>query len=403
MVRRGRGVPDAPLVSAVILAVDGSDRARRCLDSLPDGCTTVPMEAIVVSNGLGPCARRPLEQRDDVVLVHSRVNLGFAAGGNLAAKVARGRYLFFLNDDSTLEPGCVDRLIWTADRHPRAGAIGPRILSTDGLLQEAGSILWNDGHATHVGKGLPAGAIEYGYLRRVDYVSANGLLVRRSAWEAVQGFDERYFPAYFEDSHLAMSLRRCGLEVLYEPRARIVHAEGQSTSSRYRSFLMNRNRRRFVSAWSTELNHFDQRPGRYDSIAIEHAINLARGMPPRVVVSVLHDNGGSRWDLVERLAEDGWAVTVALGAGLSDPPPAHATSMVELGVDLRRLDVDRVLELIGTDVEAVVAPAPRGCRNRADGSVLPFVDYRQDEREALNPEMALRRVARRRPLGRHLD
>ena len=83
----------------------------------------------------------------------------------------------------------------------------------------------------HVGAGLPADSTAYGYVRYADYISANGLLVDRHAWDAVGGFDERYFPAYYEDVDLCLALLDHGYRVAYEPRARLQHLESQSTST----------------------------------------------------------------------------------------------------------------------------------------------------------------------------
>ena len=92
-------------------------------------------------------------------------------------------------------------------------------------------MLWSDGWVAHVGAGLPADSTAYQYVRYVDYVSANGLLVDRQAWDAVGGLDERYFPAYYEDVDLCLALWDHGYRVAYEPRARLRHLESQSTST----------------------------------------------------------------------------------------------------------------------------------------------------------------------------
>ncbi len=382
-VRRGSDCPEAPVVSVCILVLTDPGMALGCLESLHRSGCGVEAETVVVANGVPPGARAPLEAREDIVLVRSGTNLGFAGGNNLAGGVARGRYLLFLNDDSTIEPGCIDRLVATAERHAGVGAVGARILAADGSLQEAGSVLWDDGHATHVGRGLSGGTWAFSYVRDVDYVSANGLLVRRDAWEEVGGFDERYYPAYFEDADLCMAIRRRGHRVLYEPRARLRHLESQSTSPRYRNFLMSRNRRRFIAKWADELALFYRRPGRADSQAIERSINRARGMPPRVLVTTSAGAGGpevATAPLVEALATTGWAVTVAAPAGVGEgdrPEPVAADTLVDLGVDVRRQDVAGVLADVGAEFEAIVASEPPTGRSaqvlRTDGTPVPWI------------------------------
>lgn len=279
-VRRGTRVPVAPRVSVCVLVIADPTLALECLDSLGPAARSGEAETVVVANGTPEPARRVLEERQDIVLVRSGTNLGFAGGNDLAAAVARGRFLLFLNDDSTVEAGFIDRLVATAEDDPSIGAVGGRILSADGTLQEAGSVLWNDGWADHVGRGLAAGTPAFSYRRDVDYVSANGLLVRRDAWEAVGGFDRRYFPAYYEDVDLCLALRGHGYRVVYEPRARLRHLESQSTSSRYRNFLLIRNRRRLVDKWSAALNQLEARPPTVDDAVVDRAVHRARGFRP---------------------------------------------------------------------------------------------------------------------------
>jgi GT2 family glycosyltransferase len=361
-------VPSVPVVSVCVLVLSDTALVTDCLASLTTTVRKGETEFVVVANGTSDGARQVLEERDDIVLVRSGTNLGFSGGCNLAAEVARGRYLVFLNDDSTVEAECIDQLVVTAESDRSLGAVGSRILSSDGSLQEAGSVLWSDGSTAHVGVGLPAGSTAYSYLRDVDYASANGLLVRREAWDAVGGFDEIFFPAYLEDVDLCMALRRHGYRVVYQPRARIRHLESQSTTTSYRRFLMQRNRRLFAEKWPTELIRFDDRPREVDATAVDRAVHLARGSPRRLVVAI--GTGGrapdGMWSVTEELADAGWAVTVAL------TPARHGHSshpvesdrmgrLSDLGVDVHHGSVRDLFAKSGADFEAVVvAGGPAG-------------------------------------------
>ncbi len=260
-VYRGASVPSQPTVSVCILLLDDVDLGRQCLDALrlPGGCPS-GTELVVVANGTSPDRLDGLGGRDDLVLVVSPVNLGFGGGCNLAADIAGGTYLVFLNDDSQVQSGCIGALVDAASSDPAIGAIGSCLLSEDGTVQEAGSVLWRDGSAAHVGAGSPRDAHVGGSARDVDFSSANGLLVRHEAWDLVGGFDERYYPAYFEDVDLCLALAWSGFRVRYEPRAKVVHLGSQSTSPAFRAFLLDRNHRRFVDKWKAGLDRFDPRP-----------------------------------------------------------------------------------------------------------------------------------------------
>jgi GT2 family glycosyltransferase len=324
-------------VSVCVLVLTDPTLALHCLDSLAAASVDHAVETIVVANGTSEEALSVLESRDDIVLVRSGTNLGFAGGNNLAADLARGRFLLLINDDSTVEEGFVNRLVATAEADPTIGAVGGRILGADGSLQEAGSVLWRDGWATHVGLGLGPDTRAFDYVRDTDYVSANGMLVRRTAWDAVGGLDERYFPAYYEDVDLCLALHHLEFRVVYEPRARLRHLESQSTPRRYRDFLLVRNRRLLVEKWTGDLDRLDDRPSVIDESAIERSIHRARGQPPRLLV-VAEGAGGSGadlWEVAARLASEGWAVTVSSADPDSDPDRStRADRMADLGVDV---------------------------------------------------------------------
>ena len=114
----------------------------------------------------------------------------------------------------------------------------------------------------------------------MDYASANGLLVTRRAWDAVGGFDERYFPAYFEDVDLCLALAAQGFRTRYEPQARVIHRGSQSTSSVYRGFLLTRNQGKLIEKWGRSLDYFEPPPrkdsGRLFDAAVERAIKRVR-------------------------------------------------------------------------------------------------------------------------------
>lgn len=301
------------VVSFVILVLDRVDLLEGCLTTV-GASTSLPSEVVVVANGTPEAALSGIGQRHEIQLVRSDVNLGFAGGCNLAAELAVGDHLVFVNDDSRLDPGCVDHLVRRALGEPTAGAVGSRIAAGDGSLQEAGGIIWSDGTTAHVGRDLPTGDTTYLTPREVDYCSANGLLVRRSAWDAVGGFDEAYYPGYYEDADLCMKLRAHGLSTVYEPTATLVHLETQSSSPSFRRFLMDRNRRTFRSRWAKVLADHPAPPVTDRRGAIDRRVAAGRTLealdpdapwPARVVreedATPTPTGAATRWDELDLL------------------------------------------------------------------------------------------------------
>jgi hypothetical protein len=90
----------------------------------------------------------------------------------------------------------------------------------------------------------------------------------------VGGLEERFYPAYYVDVDLSMALRQRGFSVLYQPKSRIKHHRGASSSARFRTFVSARNRRLFLSKWSAALELYDP-PDPDSEIAIAKALNRA--------------------------------------------------------------------------------------------------------------------------------
>ena len=280
-----------PRVSVFVLTQKDAGLLAGCLTSLAQQLpASIPAEVLVLCNGAAPevVAFAQRQVTGARVLV-SPVNLGFGGGNNRLAREARGELLLLLNDDAEVEPGWLEPLVQTLDEHPRAAAVGSRILFPDGRVQEAGSVLFDDGSTAPVGRGLPAGSGAWSFRRRVDFTSANSLLLRACAYAEVGGFDEDYYPAYYEDLDLALALRAAGWSWLYDGRSRIRHQESASTTTHYKHWLFARNVERVRSKWAESLQDQLPRPAGGGPDGPEPAsllpgIDRARGSLPKVLV-----------------------------------------------------------------------------------------------------------------------
>jgi GT2 family glycosyltransferase len=142
----GRGLARAPRraatageridVSVCIVNWNCRDLLRACLASLRAGHRGVAAEVIVIDNASGDGAADMVEREfPEVVLHRNAANVGFARANNQAAELSRGRYLFFLNNDTAVPPGTLHRLIDFCESHPGVGMVGPRLRDAAGRTQ----------------------------------------------------------------------------------------------------------------------------------------------------------------------------------------------------------------------------------------------------------------------------
>ncbi len=202
-----------------------------CLSSIADTCAEHDIEVIVIDDCSPSPAQTELAKVEGVKFIRNETNLGFLRSCNRAVEAARGEYIVILNNDIILTPGWLQAMRDVFDSKKNVGMVGAKLIYPDGVLQEAGGIVWRDGSAWNVGRNDDASKPEYNYLREVDYCSGACLMLRREFWNSLGGFDERYVPAYYEDTDLAFRVRDAGKRVIYQPRAVVVHFEGRSSGT----------------------------------------------------------------------------------------------------------------------------------------------------------------------------
>lgn len=242
--------PEAPDVSVVVLAFRRVDVLERCLRALAEHRSAASFEVVVVANGASVPVRTFLDRHvEGGVAVRARVNLGFAGGCNHGVAASKGRHVVLLNDDAVVEPGFLDALVAAVERRPRIAVVGALVLFPDRSVQDAGGVIGEDGMPAVVGRGSDERAAIATEPRQVDYVSGCAVLVRREAWDAVGGMDERFYPAYFEDVDLCLRLRSAGWETWFEPEAKVLHDESASSDLVLKSLAWDWNKARFLLRW----------------------------------------------------------------------------------------------------------------------------------------------------------
>jgi len=202
---------------------------RTCIESLL--ATATGADILVIDNASTDDSLEHAEGfQKRVDFVRNSVNRGFAAAVNQAFQTSATAYVLILNPDIRVLPGSVQLLEEFMDSHPRAAAVGgyvgekylPREFPSIG-----GLILENLGAGRAVGHGAP--------LRKeaisVDQPAAAALMIRRDAHEEAQGFDEQFYPAWYEDVDFCRRVKAQGWEIFFLPAAEFLHSGGYSAET----------------------------------------------------------------------------------------------------------------------------------------------------------------------------
>jgi len=234
-------------VSAVIVNYNARAHLTECIRTLrADGHTEIVVADNASSDG---SLEAVVAAGPEVTAFSTGSNLGFGTAANRGVARTSGEFVMILNPDTLVEPGTTKALVAALEHDEGLAAVGPRVDTPDGNLYPSARRFPRLGVAAgHAFLGLVRPSNRYSRRYRmldwdhteagdVDWVSGTCLLVRRSAFEALGGFDERYF-MYVEDVDLCWRLREAGWRVGYEPGGRVVHTIGASSElAPYRMIL----------------------------------------------------------------------------------------------------------------------------------------------------------------------
>lgn len=253
---------DNPLVSIVIPVYNQFEFTYCCVESIIKNSGDISYE-ILIGNDCSTDLTTQIEQIiPGVRCITNEKNLRFVLNCKNAAKYAKGTYLLFLNNDTQVQPNWLEPLVTLIESADDIGMVGSKLVYPDGTLQEAGGILWRDGSAWNYGNRQNPALPEFNYVKEVDYISGAAIMLPRALWEEIGGFDERFVPAYCDDSDLAFTIRKMGYRVMLQPQSVVVHFEGVSngtdTSSGQKQYQVV-NMKKFYEKWKDvlEAEHFE--------------------------------------------------------------------------------------------------------------------------------------------------
>ncbi len=252
--RLKRDILDRPKISIIIPTKDRIDLLRRCIESIQNRSSYDNYEIIIVDNmsqeeetaayldGLGKSYR--------IIKFNEKFN--YSKLNNYAAEFARGEHLLFLNNDiEVLNSDWLEAMLEQSQRD-EIGCVGAKLLYPDRKIQHVGVVVGWGGRAEHIYKWLHSNDIGYmGHfvsIRNYSAVTAACMMLRKSIFNEVGGFDER-FEIGFGDVDLCLRVRELGYENLFTPYAELLHYE---SATRGRSFSFDphpNDTKRFIERW----------------------------------------------------------------------------------------------------------------------------------------------------------
>lgn len=281
-----------PRVAIIILNWNNAADTLQCLNSVRQQSYD-NLLTIVVDNASEDESVRQIRMAypDTAVIVNHR-NLGYAEGNNVGMAYALGLhpqvdYLCILNNDTTIAPDFIARLVATAESDPTIGIVGPKMYTMEPanqLFAAGSSIDWQQGRLNHRGIGWRESAESFfPQSADVDFIVGCGVLIRRGVLEEIGLFDTRYF-LNFEDVDLCMRVRVAGYRVYYEADAHLWHrvsaslGQGSPRNTYYmvrNAFLFFGTHRKRPQRWWTHGRVLVRTSGHVAVWTVKHAGELA--------------------------------------------------------------------------------------------------------------------------------
>ena len=286
--RQSRAPRRGPLVSVVVPTRDCVALLRTCVEGVLSDTRYAPLELIVVDNGSEEAETldylRQLEERPRCRVLRDPSPFNFSALVNLGVRAARGEFACLLNNDIEVIRGDWLAQMVRQARHADVAAVGAMLYYPDDTIQHGGVMLGVGGVAGHMHHRVARG--DPGYMQRAFHpqelsaVTGACMLVRRSAFDAVGGFDEG-LPVAFNDIDFCIRLRLAGWRIVWTPDAELYHHESVSrgredTPEKHQRFLgeVARMARRWDGVLQTD-------PAYNPNLTLD-GVDFGMSFPPRV-------------------------------------------------------------------------------------------------------------------------
>jgi len=243
-----------PLVSTITVNYNHKYFPKLCLEAVLESDLPLgSIQPVFVDNASTEFESvnylREQSKKGIINFIESKENLGFAGGNNLGAKVATGEFILILNPDTTVSKPAIRQLVEFLRQHPDVGIVGPKLQYSDGTIQEScrrdmsfvdlvikRTFLKNFAYFREREARYLMKDFKHDRTAEVELITGACMMLRRSVYEQVGGFDDRYF-LFMEDFDLCKKVRNLGLKVVYFPEAVVGHFHKRLSDGGFLSLL----------------------------------------------------------------------------------------------------------------------------------------------------------------------
>jgi GT2 family glycosyltransferase len=226
-----------PKVTIIVLNWNGARHTLSCLYSLAK-TTYSNYSVMVIDNGSSDDSVASIRSAfPELQLLETGQNLGYAGGNNVGIREALtqgAEYVWILNNDTVVDPRCLQHMVETAELDRSIGMVGSKIYYLDApqtIWYAGGTVDLRCGSTGHIGKDETDQG-QYDVRCETEFITGCSMLVPRQVVEAIGLMDESYF-LYFEDVDWSLKARQVGWKLCLEPKAVLFHAEGAQTAGCY--------------------------------------------------------------------------------------------------------------------------------------------------------------------------
>ena len=213
-----------PKVSVIIVNYNGKTLLEKCLESLVK-VNYENFEIILVdNNSTDGSIELVTKNYPSIILLKLNSNKGFAEPNNIGAKIANGKYLLFLNNDTIVTPSFISEMVQVIENDKKIAICQSLLLKPDESVDSSGDFI------DHLG-------VVYNSTKKTDEIreisSARGasMLIRKNIFDILEGFDEKFYVS-FEDVDLGWRTWMIGYKVILTPKSVVYHVGGQTIKSK---------------------------------------------------------------------------------------------------------------------------------------------------------------------------